>query len=220
MLGAMNHSELAGGDDVYLAQNLKYLREQKGLNQQDIAEVLGVEQGTISSWELKRRTPDLDTIIKLAEYFCVSLDDLFLRDMRPPIPIYASNLAYLRKLHGMTQQEIAELIGLKNKSSMSLIEAGMNDVSVESLEKLADFYGVTIDQLVKLNLSTGETVKKHCRLCEDNFDFRKLVINQCVGEWTLGFRGTLRSCNAEDRISFCPECGRELTHEDFEKGAE
>lgn len=27
MLGAMNHSELAGGDDVYLAQNLKYLQK-------------------------------------------------------------------------------------------------------------------------------------------------------------------------------------------------
>lgn len=220
MLGAINHSELAGGDDVYLAQNLKYLREQKGFTQQEFAEVLGVKQRTISSWEYQSRTPDLETIVKLAEYFCVSLDDLILRDMRPPIPIYASNLAYLRKLHGMTQQEIAELIGLKNKSSMSLVEAGMNDVSVENLEKLADFYGVTMDQLVKVNLSTGKMVKKYCRLCEDDYDFRKLVINQCVGEWTIGFRGSLRSCNAEDRVSFCPECGRELTDEDFEKGAE
>lgn len=220
MLGAINHSELAGGDDVYLAQNLKYLREQKGMNQQHIAEILGVEQRTISSWECENREPGIDMVTSIAKFFDISLDDLILRDMRPPIPIYASNLAYLRKSHGMTQQEIAELIGLKNKSSMSLVEAGMNDISVENLEKLADFYGVTMDQLVKVNLSTGKMVKKHCRLCGDDYDFRKLVINQCVGEWTIGFRGSLRSCNTEDRVSFCPECGRELTHEDFEKGAE
>lgn len=65
----------------------------------------------------------------------------------------AGNLKFLREQKGMTQQEIAELVGLKNKSSISLIEAGKYELSVDNLEKLADFFGVTMDQIVKQDLS-------------------------------------------------------------------
>lgn len=86
-------------------------------------------------------------------FYRVSLDDLVLTDMRPPVPVYALNLAYLRKKYGMTQQELVEIIGLKNKSSISLIENGKYEPSIENLEKLADFFGVTMDQIVKQDLS-------------------------------------------------------------------
>ena len=51
---------------------------------------------------------------------------------------------------------MGELLGLKNKSSLSLIEAGKREISVENLEKLADFFGVTLDKLVKQDLIGGE----------------------------------------------------------------
>lgn len=55
-----------------------------------------------------------------------------------------------------------------------------------------------------------------CHLCESKFDFRTLIIGKCAGEWTLGFRGgTISDVNDEDRVYFCPECGRKLTDEDF-----
>lgn len=155
MLGAINHSELAGGDDLYLAQNLKYLREQKGMNQQHLAEILGVEQRTISSWECENREPGIDMVTSIAKFFDISLDDLILRDLRPPIPIYASNLAYLRKLHGMTQEDMANLLGFKSQCSVSFAEKGERQLSVENLEKISDFFGVTMDQLVKKDLSKG-----------------------------------------------------------------
>ncbi len=47
------------------------------------------------------------------------------------------------------------------------------------------------DDSVEWDYSTGghfERLLKRCRLCEAKFDFRKLIINQCVGEWTLGLR--------------------------------
>lgn len=77
------------------------------------------------------------------------------------------------------------------------------------------------DGTIEWDYSTGghfERLSKPCRLCEAKFDFRKLIINQCVGEWTLGFRGgTINNFSDEDRVYFCPECGRELTDEDFRK---
>ena len=138
---------------MYLAGNLKFLREQRGKTQQELANLFGVEQKTMSSWECGSRTPGIEMIVELARYHGVSLDDLVLRDMKPAMPVYVLNLMYLRKKHGMTQQEIAELVGLKNKSSISLIEAGKYELSVDNLEKLADFFGVTMDQIVKQDLS-------------------------------------------------------------------
>lgn len=57
---------------------------------------------------------------------------------------------------------------------------------------------------------------KRCRLCEAHFDFSTLIINKCGGEWALGLRGgTIRNISDEDRVHFCPECGRKLEEEDF-----
>ena len=141
---------------MYLAQNLKYLREQKGLSQKDFSADMGLSRATVGNWETGERKPDIEMIIRLAEYFGVTLDDLVLRDLKPPIPKYAGNIRYLRLSHGITQEQMGELLGLKNKSSLSLVEAGKSGISVENLEKLADFFGVTLDELVKQDLIGGE----------------------------------------------------------------
>lgn len=77
------------------------------------------------------------------------------------------------------------------------------------------------DGTIEWDYSTGghfERLLKGCRLCEAHFDFSTLIINQCGGEWTLGLRGgTIGNISNEDRVHFCPECGRELTDEDFRR---
>lgn len=141
---------------MFLAQNLKYLREQRGLSQRTFSEEIGLSGSAVGMWETEERKPDIEMIIRLAEYFGVTLDDLVLRDLRPPIPRYSDNIRYLRLSHGITQEQMGELLGLKNKSSLSLIEAGKSGISIENLEKLADFFGVTLDELVKQDLRGGE----------------------------------------------------------------
>ena len=138
---------------VVLAENLKFLREQNGKTQGELAVLFGIEQKTISSWECGSRKPPIGTIVSLAKLYRVSLDDLVLTDMRPPIPVYALNLAYLRKKHGMTQQEISELLGYSGKQGYNAIETGKVKPTIDTLEKLADFFGVTMDQIVKQDLS-------------------------------------------------------------------
>ena len=138
---------------MYLAENLKFLREQNGKTQGELAVLFGIEQKTISSWECGSRKPPIGTIVSLAKLYRVSLDDLVLTDMRPPIPVYALNLAYLRKKHGMTQQEISELLGYSGKQGYNAIEFVLVKPTIDTHEKLADFFGVTMDQIVKQDLS-------------------------------------------------------------------
>ena len=138
---------------MYLAGNIKFLREQRGMTQQELANLFGVDQKTVSSWERGRRTPGIEMIAELAGYHEVSLDDLVLRDMKPAMPVYALNLKYLRKKHGMTQQEMAGLLGYRGKQGYNAIETGKAKPTIDILEKLADFFGVTIDQIVIQDLS-------------------------------------------------------------------
>lgn len=92
-------------------------------------------------------------IIRLAKYFNVSLDDLVLKDLRPLKPMYAKNLKLLRERHGMSQEETAKLLGLKDKSSCCLVENGKQKLSVEQIMKISEYFGFTLDQFVKQNLS-------------------------------------------------------------------
>lgn len=55
---------------------LKELRKAKGLTLQKIADVIGVSNGTVANYENRKREPRIDTLIKLADYFDVSVDYL------------------------------------------------------------------------------------------------------------------------------------------------
>lgn len=65
-----------------LGQNLKDMRIRNKYNQEDIAEQLGVTKQTISNWEKGKRTPDIDSLIELANIYQVTLDTLTGSDKR------------------------------------------------------------------------------------------------------------------------------------------
>jgi len=56
----------------------------------------------------------------------------------------------LRDEKGLTQQQIAELIHM-HRSNYSKVEKGERDLSLESVNKIAQYFGMTIDQLVNFD---------------------------------------------------------------------
>lgn len=57
-------------------QRLKELREEKGLTIKMLAKDLGVSDIAIGRWEKGLRTPNIDSLILVANYFNVSADYL------------------------------------------------------------------------------------------------------------------------------------------------
>ena len=57
-------------------ENLKGLREEKGVGQVELAYSIGVSKGIISLWENGLREPNMSSLILLVEYFKVSIDYL------------------------------------------------------------------------------------------------------------------------------------------------
>lgn len=56
--------------------NLKELRKQKKVGQKDISQALGIAVTTYSGYETGSSRPDIPMLIKLSQYFNVSIDEL------------------------------------------------------------------------------------------------------------------------------------------------
>lgn len=70
---------------TYFANNLRYLREKRGLEQLELAERLGRKSASsISEWERGTYEPKSKILSSLAEIFNVSLSDLMTKDLTQP----------------------------------------------------------------------------------------------------------------------------------------
>ena len=59
---------------------LRELRREQGKTQKDLAEYMGLTQATISDWEVSKVEPSIEWLIKLADFFNVSIDFLVGRE--------------------------------------------------------------------------------------------------------------------------------------------
>ena len=67
------------------------------------------------------------------------------------------NLIMLRNIHGYSQEEIAEKIGI-SRQAYAKWENGITIPDIEKCKRLSDVYGVTIDSLIKETTVDGEYV--------------------------------------------------------------
>jgi len=68
-----------------IGQFLKELRKEKGITQEQLAEILGVTNRSISRWENGVNMPDFDFIMEIAKYFNVGIDELLDGERRTDI---------------------------------------------------------------------------------------------------------------------------------------
>lgn len=63
-------------------KNLRKLRVEKGLKQEELADFLKIAKSTYSRYENDVRQPDNETLVKLANFFDVSVDYLLGNDIK------------------------------------------------------------------------------------------------------------------------------------------
>ena len=82
---------------MYFFSNLSYLRVTKRLTQTALGKEIGLSKQIICLYESGTREPSVETLLKVSDYFGVSIDDLLKEDLRPTGTILSRNLKYLRK---------------------------------------------------------------------------------------------------------------------------
>lgn len=68
--------------NIQLANNLRYLRKQHNLTQTTLSNMLNISRQAYSNYETSKRTPDLDSLLHLAGFYHVSLNDLVLGSLK------------------------------------------------------------------------------------------------------------------------------------------
>lgn len=80
---------------MYLPKNIRYLRKEKLLGQEQLANILGYKSyTTIQKWETGASEPPLKQVKKMADLFGVDIDDMAKRDLS--LPSFESERTILR----------------------------------------------------------------------------------------------------------------------------
>lgn len=58
------------------SERLRLLRSEKNLTQEEIARIFNISRQAYANWEAKRSEPDIEMLLKLSNYFGVSIDYL------------------------------------------------------------------------------------------------------------------------------------------------
>lgn len=119
---------------------LKELRKLARLSQQEVASFLGITSQAYGHYERGDRTPDPQTLKKLAEYFGVTVDYLLQSENN-------LRLKQLRKERKLTQTDVANVLGITYQA-YAHYEKGRHQPDPQSLKKLADFFDVSVDYLL------------------------------------------------------------------------
>lgn len=88
---------------------LAELRRDKGLTQRDLAKLLHVTPGTISNYEKNVHLPDVEKLVDLANYFCVTTDYLLCRCESNLSPDVFNEILAEKKTVGELIQELQQL---------------------------------------------------------------------------------------------------------------
>jgi transcriptional regulator with XRE-family HTH domain len=67
---------------MIIGEQLRDARQKHQLSQEQIAEMLGVSRQTISNWETSKSYPDIERVMRLAEIYHLSLDELLRGDQQ------------------------------------------------------------------------------------------------------------------------------------------
>ncbi|WP_294733850.1 helix-turn-helix transcriptional regulator [uncultured Flavobacterium sp.] len=62
-------------------KNLKKMRSVHGMSQQEFAELFDLKRATLGAYEEKRSNPKLETVVKIAKHFSISIDELLTKEL-------------------------------------------------------------------------------------------------------------------------------------------
>lgn len=96
----------------YLPSNLKFLRQEFNLTQQDLADKLGLKRSHIGAYEEGRATPKIPMLQQIAATFDLSLDKLISTELSTEDSAKASKVGELRILSVVVDSENEEMIAV------------------------------------------------------------------------------------------------------------
>lgn len=136
-------------------KRLKDIREDNDINQERMAEILGVNRSTYSLWELGINIIPLYSLCDFADYFNFSLDYVLglsnnkgSKDLIKglDLEILGNNMKAIRVKHNLSQENIANMLDV-TQACIARYEKGIICISISNLYKFSKEFKVTINSL-------------------------------------------------------------------------
>lgn len=128
------------------------LRTKHHLSQKKLADDLGVAQASVNYWEKGQRTPSIDAVQAIAEYFHVTVNDLLggiIEESKVNIKKTTTFLDYLSSLGYCVGEGEHSDYQIQVKNSDIYI-----DLSIEDMKLLENSSKTNIDNTIKLLVAT------------------------------------------------------------------
>ena len=111
-----------------MGDRLKELRKNKELTQQELGSILGVTKATICCYEKGTRTPGLESLLVLVEFFGVSADYLIGNDVFVTLEDESKN-------YSMTKEEVNFIKSLRKDKYLASVLLEDSSRGIELLKK-------------------------------------------------------------------------------------
>lgn len=138
-------------------KRLKNARLDMNLTQADVANELFITRQTISSWENEKTYPDISSLIKLSNYYHISLDILLKEDtgMREELEKkYVS--VNMRKVYGKLQVCFFILLFLFIANVLDIVHLGVFYIPILFV---FIFIGLAMDNISEFNIASSLGIK-------------------------------------------------------------
>ncbi|MBQ7031865.1 MAG: helix-turn-helix domain-containing protein [Bacilli bacterium] len=137
-------------------EHLRNIREERNLRQIDIANILGINRSTYTSYEIERDTIPINHLNNLCNYFDISIDYAMGLSSKKKYDnskininknLLKERLKNCRKENKLTQKEIAKILNT-SRSTWTGYEYGKYQIPTLLLYELAKRYNYSMDYLL------------------------------------------------------------------------
>jgi len=109
-------------DMTTFGKHLRVLRASRNLRQEDLAEALGVSRDKIAYYENRSQNPTVEFVLKVADYFGVTMDELIRPDdsrrSKPgPVSRLERQLDRIRQLPMKEQEAVSTVLDMALKNA-------------------------------------------------------------------------------------------------------
>lgn len=169
MFGKIKNEISTEVETMNIGNNIAALRKEKGITQEELANILGVSAQAVSKWENNSSCPDVALLTDIADYFGVTVDAL-LRAQGDEItseqPQVNTSSQTQNNFNKNVNIKIVQQNGKTNniKIPFKFAKIGMNIGNIFGLDKeIADKIGALIDgenigELVDIFTENGEHI--------------------------------------------------------------
>lgn len=144
---------------MQFGENLQFLRKQKEMTQEDLAEQMAVSRQTVSKWESDQSFPETDKLIALCDLFGCSMDSLLRGDVRESV--LEDTVGYDKHYNQFTVRICIGVASVLFGLFSMLFSYGVYWSETVSVLLFFTFVVIAVAVFILAGLSHGDFVKAH-----------------------------------------------------------